>query len=214
MTEALRPIGLLGGTFDPIHVGHLTVAEMLLTELDLQEIQFIPNRQPPHRETPIADPNHRLTMTRLATAYNNRFIVNDLETARPKPSYTSDTLKTLRAQKPNQSLCLILGTDVFALMNQWYRWETILDLAHLIIINRPEYLPPKEPWMQHLLKTRQTNHFDHCVTKIAGKIFFQEINPIPISATTIRNKIATGEDVSQEIPKKVLQYIQKHHLYS
>lgn len=208
-----HPIGILGGTFDPIHYGHTKIAEDLIRVLELQEMLFIPNREPHYREKPIANAKHRLAMVRIATAKNPKFIVNDIEIQRPGPTYSIDTITTLRERIPNQPLCLILGADVFSRMNQWYNWESIPSDVHLVIINRSNTVLPSQPWIQTLLKEREINDSKKLQTKPGGYILRYEIDPLPISATDIRKKLSAGEDVSQQIDPDVLRYIQQHHLY-
>lgn len=209
-----HPIGLLGGTFDPIHCGHLAIAEKLIDKLDLQEILFIPNKNPMHRDKPDANATHRLAMTRIATARYPKFIVSDVEINRQGPTYSIDTITAIREQIPKQPLCLILGEDVFASMHQWQKWEKIPDLVHLIIINRPGVTHPYDPDIQTLLDTREMHDIAALTHKPGGYIMQHLIDPLSISATEIRKKLKTGEDVSQEVPPEVLRYIKQHHLYS
>ena len=208
-----HPIGLFGGTFDPIHFGHLKIAEELIDALDLQNMQFIPNKHPMHRDKPVASAKHRLAMTRIATAHYPKFIVNDVEIKRPGPTYTIDTITTIREQIPKQPLCLILGEDVFASMNQWHDWEKIPNLVHLIIIHRLGVPLPYNPWMRALLDERETHDIHSLTNKPGGEILQYEMEPLTLSATTVREKFKAGEDVSREVPQEVLRYIKQHHLY-
>lgn len=209
-----HPIGIFGGTFDPVHLGHLKIAEQLLNELKLSTIHLIPNRHPPHRPKPIASPEDRLAMLRIATLHRADLIVNDIEIARPPPSYAIDTLRTLRALIPTQPLCLILGTDAFNSFNQWFKWEDILKYVHIVVINRPgNPISLKQQWLHDLMLKHQITHPNHLGETPAGKIYIKEINPIPLSASEIREKISAGEDVSEYLPPKVWHYIQQHHLY-
>ncbi len=209
----LRKIGILGGTFDPVHNGHLQLAEMMALDFHLDFIQFIPNNRPPHRPHPIANSQHRLEMLRIATARYPKFVVNDIETKREGPSYMIDTLKSLRQLLGQAPLCLIIGNDAFASFNEWQDWENIPNYAHLIVVNRPHAPLPKAPWAEAFLKKHQTQHRYDLTQTPAGKIFLQHINPIPISATDIRHKLATGMNVSQDLPTEVLSYIKMHQLY-
>jgi len=210
---AKRPIGLFGGTFDPIHYGHISIAEQLMDVLKLHAMHFIPNKHPWHRDHPVTQTAHRLAMVRIATAKNPTFIVNDIEIKRPGPTYTIDTITNIRKQIPDQPLCLVLGKDVFTTMNRWHNWETIPELVHLVIINRPGVPLPYAPWMKTLLQERDTTDVRKLSSKPGGYIFQYEIDPMIISATEIRKKLKAGKDVSTEIPSEVFRYIQQHHLY-
>ncbi len=213
MTIKKHPIGIFGGTFDPIHYGHIHLAEQLIDGLELQGMQFLPNKNPMYRDKPVANAVHRLAMVRLATARYPRFIVNDVEIKREGPTYTIDTVSAIREQIPDQPLCLILGNDVFARMNQWKDWEKIPDLLHLVIINRLAAAPSQEDWMRALLEEREICDIHLLSTQPGGSILQFEIEPLLISATEIRRKIKAGEDVSDNLPPEILRYIDQHHLY-
>jgi len=130
-------IGLLGGTFDPIHKGHINIATALMQQLDFAQVQFIPCQRSPHREQPIASAEDRLAMIKLAIEPYDRFTVNTIEIKKPGPSYTIDTLRSIHAEQPNKALCFILAMDAFAHFNQWRQWQEILNHCHLIVVNRP-----------------------------------------------------------------------------
>jgi len=213
MTPTKHPIGLFGGTFDPIHFAHLTIAEQLIDILELQCMQFIPNKNPMYRDKPIANAKHRLAMTRIATAAYPQFIVNDVEINRPGPTYSIDTLIAIREQIPKQPLCLLIGEDVFASMNQWHDWKKIPDMAHLIIINRPGVTRPYNREIQPLIDERETHDIHALASQPGGKIMRHLIDPLTISATDVRKKLKAAEDVSREVPEAVLHYIEQHHLY-
>lgn len=205
------PIGILGGTFDPIHCGHLAVAEYLSLHCPLAQIQFIPCLLPPHRQPPQASPAHRLEMIRLAIAGHPKWVVNDIDFQRSAPSYMVDTLLRLRQQVPQTPLCLILGMDAFIDFNQWREWQKILTLAHLIVVNRPEFNLPTPHWSSALLARMQVQSWHALTESLFGGILIQEIPPSPISATKIRKKHLILETA---LPPAVLQYIRQHHLYS
>ena len=138
----MRPMGIFGGTFDPIHYGHLRSAFELLQALDLGEIRFIPSAQPPHRDSTSAAPELRLRMVEVAVEGQAGFTVDDLEFRRDGPSYSVDTLEALRAEHAETSLCLIVGMDAYLGLTSWHRWDEILDLAHIVVAHRPGWKMP------------------------------------------------------------------------
>lgn len=209
----MNPIGILGGTFDPIHEGHLAIAERVLQALSCDHIEFIPCFLPSHRDQPIASPEHRLAMTILATQYNLQFQVNPIEIKRKGISYTVDTLTQLRQQMPTQSLCFILGSDAFAQFNHWHKWQKIIELAHLIIVTRANSKLPKPTWLNTLLQTRITDDHNALQKTSAGKIYFQPIDPIAISATQIRYDIAANKKNIVGLPAEIRRYIALHAVY-
>ena len=209
-----HPIGLFGGTFDPIHLGHIKIAENLIDALELQAMHFIPNKDPMHRHQPEASAKHRMAMVKIATAKNPKFIVNDVEIRRPGPTYTIDTITNIRKQIPDQPLCLILGKDAFTMMHTWCHWKSIPELVHLVIINRPGVPLSYEPWMKNLLQEREVHDVRKLRSKPGGYILQYEIEPLRISATEIRKKLSKSEDSSEELLPEVLRYIQQHHLYN
>lgn len=214
MQQHKTPTGLLGGTFDPIHNGHLHIANYVMQALDLKVMQFIPNRQVPKKHKAFANEQHRIAMLRLALSNHQSFIVNDIEFSRPAPSYMFDTLTTLRSLVPTLPLCLILGADAFDGLNHWFRWQDLLDLVHLVIINRPDYPIPSSDWQKELLAKHLTHKKEDLHAAPSGKIIMLKAQPIAISSTGIREKIKAGEDASEYMPKKVWNYIQQHKLYA
>ena len=177
-------------------------------------MHFIPNKNPIHRQKPVANAKHRLAMVRIATEKYPDFMTNDVEMNRSGPSYTIDTIKNIRKHTPGQPLCFILGQDAFSRMNHWYDWEAIPELVHLVIINRPATPFTDEPWMQTLLADRSIHDIQELRSKPGGYILQQEIQPMAISATEIRRKLKEEKDVSEELFPEVLRYIKQHHLYT
>lgn len=145
-------IGIFGGTFDPIHSGHIAVAEFLTKTCPLKKIHFIPCYTPPHRSLPKATPAQRLEMIKLAIAGHPEWIADDIDLQRPGPSYMIDTLEILHQRQPHSTWCLILGMDAFLQFDQWRQWHKILTLCHLIVVNRPNYHPNENHWAHHILK--------------------------------------------------------------
>ena len=208
----LRLQAVFGGTFDPIHYGHLAVAEYLFTHCPLTKIHFIPCLEPPHRQSPQASPADRLAMVRLAIADHPQWIADDIDLQRPGPSYMVETLSMLHQIHPPTSWCLILGMDAFDTFNTWREWQTILQLAHLIVVNRPGFQLPQQRWSQTLLMEQQVFDSQELTKAKAGNIFIANMPPSPISATDIRKR--SLKDFSQALPADVSKYIQQHHLYA
>lgn len=186
-------IGILGGTFDPIHNGHLAIAHAALEKLQLDHIEFIPCFLPPHRTKPLATPAQRLAMLELAVKINPRFIINPIEMQLKNISYTVDTLKMLKENNPDVIYYYIIGADAFLKFNTWKNPEEILTLAKLVVINRDE--------------------IDIDTADYSGEIILLPIEPIYISATEIRHKIKQGEKNIHGLPKDVEKYIIDNGLY-
>jgi nicotinate-nucleotide adenylyltransferase len=206
-------IGIFGGTFDPIHLGHLQIAEQLLKKLPFSQIRFLPNQIPAHRAEPHASLEHRIKMIELALKSNPQFALDLTETERPGPSYMVDTLKILREHNPDNPKALILGSDAFTHFNTWHRYEEILDYTHLIIVNRPHLPQRKDEWLAKLLDARLTADPQRLSEQASGLIYECELTPIPISATLIREKLAKGESIEEAVPPAVYAYVLEHRIY-
>lgn len=214
MGERKRPIGILGGTFDPIHYGHLRPALELLERLALHEIRFIPSRQPPHRTAPGAAPAQRLAMLERAIADQKGFILDDREMRRQGPSYMVDTLASLRAQfGEERSLCLLLGQDAFAGLESWHRWRDIIELAHIVVAARPGYELSLDGELAALTAARRLEDADRLGAQPAGGILFQPVTPLDISATAIRALLAQKRSPRYLLPEAVRTYLSEQGLY-
>jgi nicotinate-nucleotide adenylyltransferase len=209
----VQSIGILGGTFDPIHYGHLRPAQEVLRALDLAEIRVIPAANPPHRRSPLATPEQRLRMVERAVAGVPGFTVDDREFRRGGPSYTVLTLESLRREFGDRPLCLLMGLDAFEDIETWHQWQRLPELAHFIVMTRPGWeFPAGErlpPWARDRL-VRETSKLAQAG---AGKIYFQAVTPQDISATHIREALARGEPVEAWLPSVVLEYIRANHVY-
>jgi len=216
--QARRPlIGILGGTFDPIHYGHLRMAEDLADLLKLDAVRFIPSANPPHKQSPTTSAEDRCEMVKLAIATNPRFIFDDRELKREGASYTIDTLLSLREELGKETaLCLIMGSDAFAEFDSWHRWQEILGLCHLALVERPnvELAEALRPTLQDLLRQHYTDEPDRLSASPAGHISIQRITALDISATAIRKYLATQRSPRYLLPNAVFDYIDRHHLYS
>lgn len=207
-----KPIGILGGTFDPIHLGHIQLAMTAYKLCQLQEVRFIPCYQSPLKNLPITRGKDRLAMLELAIKNNPNFIVDDRELQKEGFSYTVDTLKAIRAEIGTTPLCLIMSQDAFAKFNLWHKWQEIMDLTHLIVANRPNSKSIQGE-VETLLKKRQVTSADALQVTAGGNIFLLEMLPNYISATTIRELIEKGEDASHLVSASVWQFIIEHNLY-
>ena len=209
----MKPLGILGGTFDPIHYGHLRPAQEIFRALDLAEIRFIPAANPPHRRTPVATAEQRSRMVALAVAGIPGFVVDKREIDRGGLSYTVETLESLRQEWGSRSLCLMMGTDAFEGIGSWHQADRLPTLANIIVMTRPGWnisgslaLPS---WAQDRIERDQKKLNQH----ISGKIVFQAVTPQPISATQVRKAIAHGEPVENFMPAAVLEYIRTNRIY-
>ncbi len=204
---AMAPIGILGGTFDPVHNGHLRSALEVLEHCRLGRMRLIPAGSPPLRAPPTAPAELRLRMLRAAVADEPRLEVDDREIRRPGPSYTVDTLTALRAESGKRPLCMVLGADAFLGLAAWHRWRELCSLAHLIIIPRPgcELLATGE--LRELLAARQTEDVGALHRATAGAIRVQPVTRLEISSSAIRALAVAGGDVRFLVPDAVRDVI-------
>lgn len=210
----MNPIGIFGGTFDPIHFGHLRTAFELMQELKLTEMRIIPTGSPPHREQPIADAGLRLAMVRAAVADQRGFVVDDREVRRTGMSYSVDTLAELRGEFPQRSLCLILGMDAFLGLPDWHRWRDILDLAHVIVAHRPGWKAPTMGPLGELMVDRGTGAVKDLHAALAGRIYVHGVTQLEISSTDLRNIITSGRDPRFLVPDAVRDIIIETECYA
>jgi nicotinate-nucleotide adenylyltransferase len=210
-------VGIFGGTFDPIHFGHLRLAEELGDSLGLDEVRIIPARVPPHRSSPRVTSEHRLEMTRLAVAGNPRFVLDDRECRREGPSYTVDTLLELRAERGDPDhFCLLMGVDAFMLLTTWSRWRQLFELAHIVIAHRPGFELKVEGMSDDLgreVDTRLSWDVSRLRARPAGLVLAHRIAGLEISGTAIRAGLREGRSQRYLLPDSVLDYIDRNHLY-
>ncbi len=208
----MRPLGLLGGTFDPVHYGHLRPAQEVLRALNLEEIRVIPAAHPPHRRTPLASAEHRLRMVELAAREFPGFRVDDREYRRGGPSYTVLTLESLRAEFGARPMCLLMGIDAFLEIETWHQWTRLPELAHLIVMQRPGWQLPEK--LSAWAAPRVCREPRALAVAEAGCVYFQPVTPQDISATRLRAAIARGESAAGQLPPAVWDYIRINRLYS
>ena len=213
----LKLIGLLGGTFNPIHYGHLRLAQELATQLNFDEVRFIPSANPPHKSHPQVSALHRARMVQLAIANNPLFKCDTQELARSGASYTIDTLISLREELGNTvSLCLIMGSDAFKHLNTWHRWQELLNYCHIILVPRlnkavaPDKLPTE---LEIFLQENYTQYCQDLSENTAGYIHMQQITSHEISSTAIRDQFKLGHKPFYLMPNDVIDYIVTNNLY-
>jgi nicotinate-nucleotide adenylyltransferase len=213
-------IGILGGTFDPIHYGHLKPAAEVRDALRLDEVHLIPASVPPHRPSPVASAEARLAMTILGCAEFPGLVADDREILRPGPSYTVQTLQEIHDQNPGRPLAMIVGSDAFSGIASWRRWEQLFTLAHFIVIDRPErplVLDALDPALKIQCERRLTTDPTRLSRQLAGAILRLAVTPQPISATALRAALAEGAETRERIrgllPAAVLAYIDRNQLY-
>ncbi len=215
------PLGILGGTFDPIHFGHLRLAEEARGALGLARVRLIPAGQPPHREPPRCSGEDRLAMARLAVAGNPGLEVDDGEVRSTERSYTLHTLQRLRTELgPARPLVLILGADAFQGLPTWHRWEALFDLAHIAVANRPGSAPHARRWpgilspaLEAACRGRMANSPAALAAAAAGRVMPFDMTPLAISASLVRDLLSGGASARYLLPDSVLDYIGLHHLY-
>lgn len=207
----MKQIGVFGGTFDPVHFGHLWPVEEILNAVGMETVLYIPNANPPHRAVPATDAKDRANMMALALNAFPRFELDLRELHRAGPSYSVLTLESLQQDYPQYSLCLILGLDAFMELPSWYRWQRVFEFANVVVMERPgEQCPNKLPqWWQQ----RQCIELEDLKSHKAGKIFVVSVKPVNISATDVRSAIKTNRNVSKQVPAPVIDYISTHQLY-
>jgi nicotinate-nucleotide adenylyltransferase len=210
----MSPLGVFGGTFDPIHYGHLRTAFELLQVLRLDELRFVPAGSPPHRDVPLADGELRLAMVRAAIAGQPGFAVDEREVRRAGPSYTVTTLAELHAEFPGRSLCLVVGMDAFLGLPMWHQWREILELADVAVAHRPGWHAPVAGPLAELLARRGTSRVMDLHDSGAGRIFVHPVTQLEISSTDLRNIIVSGRDPRYLVPDAVRDIIRDTGCYT
>ncbi len=206
-------IGILGGTFDPIHYGHLRTALDVMQAIGLEQVRFIPLHGAVHRDQPQTPGELRLRMVEAAIEGTSGFLADDRELRRAGNSYTVDTLASLRREFPLEPLCLLMGMDAFSGFPDWRRPGEILSLAHLLVMHRPGMTQPREPRAQALLETHRCVSLESLRASAAGLIHLQAVSQLEISSTRIRALVGAGESPRYLLPDAVLDLIEENHLY-
>ena len=209
----MGPLGIFGGTYDPIHYGHLRTAFEMLQSLRFGEVAFMPCGEPPHRAKPAASPQLRLAMVRVATENQRGFSVDDREILRDGPSYSVDTLASLRDEYPSRSLALIIGMDAFLSLNKWHQWHEILKLAHIVVAHRPGWRAPDIGPLGDMLASCGTHRIEDLHEVESGHIYVHDVTQLEISSTEIRELVAAGRDPRFLMPDAVRKIIETSDCY-
>ena len=208
-----KKIGIFGGTFDPVHIGHLRSALEVAEFMALDELRLIHSARPPHREAPQVSARDRLAMVELAVAGLPPLRVDDRELKRDKPSYSIDTLESLRSElAAADQLFLIIGWDAFCGLPSWHRWNELLEHCHILVLQRPDADSEAPETLRNLLAARSISD-PLSLEGPGGQISFIWQTPLAVSATQIRTLLASGKSVRFLLPDAVLSYIHAHGLY-
>jgi len=210
----MSPIGIFGGTFDPIHYGHLRTAFEMLQALRFGELRFVPSGDPPHRGKTYAPATLRLDMVRAAIANEPRFVIDDCEVRRQGPSYTVDTLAAMREEQPDAPMGLILGMDAFLGLTDWHRWDEILNYAHIVVAHRPGWRAPDIGAIGELISEHGTHRIDDLHEQRDNRIYIHAVTQLEISSTEIRDLVGAGRDPRFLMPDVVRDIITESNCYS
>jgi nicotinate-nucleotide adenylyltransferase len=206
-------VGVLGGTFDPVHHGHLRLAVEMREALGLDEVRLVPAREPPHRRSPLAAAEDRLAMLEAAVTGASALTVDRRELDRPGPSYTVDTLASMRRELGPAPLWLCLGMDAFRALDTWHRWQELPGLAHLAVARRPGGHAPRGGPVADLLRERRIGSPGQARGRASGAILVLDVPALDISATRIRSLVTAGRDPRWLAPDGVLAVIRQRGLY-
>lgn len=207
-------IGFLGGTFDPIHFGHLRPALEIQQALNLQSLYLLPNYIAPHKEKSLANTQQRIEMVKLAIQETPELQLNTQELLRSTPSYTIDTLKLLRQQYPETPICFIMGMDSLINFDSWYQYQEILDYCHIVVSHRPGWDPTFNEVVSALLTKHQIQNPVLLHSALAGYIYFQSTSQLAISSSQIRDLLAAKRSINFLTPQSVCTYIKEQHCYT
>ena len=206
-------IGVLGGTFDPVHYGHLRSALEIQQCLGLDEVRLVPSHVPPHRPQPSASPQQRVTMLNAAVSNYPVFKVDSREFDRDGPSYTLDTLKSFREDMAGTDICLLVGMDAFRGFTAWHRWREFPDYCHMVVMNRPGAALPEQGELADFIRLHRVMDAEKLKSQSSGLLLFQQVSQLEISASQIRKLLAAGQDAGFLLPERVLDIIKKEGLY-
>ena len=209
----MKPIGIFGGTFDPVHYGHLRSAFEMLQALDFEEVRFLPCGDPPHRGITYANADQRYRLVEIAIAGQQGFVADDRELRRGGPSYTIDTLSALREEFPDRPLGLIIGMDAFLGLPAWHRWDEMLDYAHIVVAHRPGWKAPDIGVLGELIAEHGTHRVGDLHAAKNGLVHIHAVTQLEIASTEIRELVAAGRDPRFLMPDAVRDAIRDMGLY-
>ena len=208
-----EPIALFGGTFDPVHYGHLRCAEEVRQKLGLNKLFLLPAGTPPHRDSPAATVKQRMEMLQLARLEFPQLLIDDRETRRSGPSYMTDTLREMRSSLEGRPLLLLIGQDAANQLHTWFQWERLFELSHIIILTRPGAPTQYPPELAKQVQLHSGSDMQALLKSKAGIVLHLEVESIDISATGIKRILRSGGSPESMLPAAVLEYINKNHLY-
>jgi len=211
--SSAEPIALFGGTFDPVHYGHLRCADEARQKLGLKYLYLLPAGSPAHRDTPQATVKQRLAMLELACREFAFLRVDDRETRRSGPSYMVDTLREVHAGLPGRSILLLVGQDAANQLQTWFHWEQLFDLAHIVILTRPGACSQYQPELARQIQPRSVTDVRELRKSRAGLVLHMEVESIDVSASNIKRIIRQGSSPGPVLPASVLEYIEENRLY-
>lgn len=218
MTPSARPdsgafFGILGGTFDPIHHGHLRLAIEVGEHLNLDHVRLIPSADPPHRDKVFAPAERRFEMTRVACDRAGALVADDIELSRTGPSFTVDTLAEFRARHPEASIVFIVGDDAYARLPTWSRWQTLTDYAHLVVVNRPGVSVPQHPDLAPWAAPRSCTDAAILRESRHGMVYSLLMPVLDIASSDIRERHRRRRSIEFLTPLPVVDIIEAHGLY-
>lgn len=207
-------LGIIGGAFDPIHYGHLRIALEAHEALGLEQLQWIPTGQPPHRQAAHATAQQRLEMLRLALAEQPQWQLDSRELERSGPSFMVDTLTEIREEQGRQRpIVLILGEDAFTGLSSWSRWQQLWSLAHILVCTRPGSSQALDKLLEQECRKHEVAELMPLQQSAAGSLYRLQVNPLDIASSRIRDIIQRRQSPRFLLPDAVLQYIEANHLY-
>ncbi|MFV0477630.1 MAG: nicotinate-nucleotide adenylyltransferase [Parahaliea sp.] len=208
------PVVVFGGTFNPVHFGHLRSALELRERLSLPQIRLMPSARPPLRDKPECSAEHRATMVELALAGETGIVCDRRELAQSGLSYSVDSLISLRRELGEQrSISLVIGYDAVLQLDHWHRWQDLLMFGHLLVIARPGWQLPQTGEVASWLMQHRASNWQALCHSPCGRVLFEELRPLAIAASDIRALLAAGRSVRYLLPETVLNYIEQHSLY-
>ena len=207
-------VGILGGSFDPVHFGHLRLALESIDAAGLEQVVLMPLYTPTHREGLVASADQRYHMLKLATENVPQLMVSDIELKRKQPSYTIDTISELRQQYPRQSICIIMGMDAFQYLDTWKDWKQLIELCHIIVAERSgadSFI--QKPELVEIFKSRLVSHADDIHSSSSGKIMKINIPALDISSSRIRKLLSLNQAIDFLVPERVKNYLLEEKIY-